>query len=250
MRSVRILVASISLLGLTDLAIAEDPFEIIARMLSRNANVEADSSEDSIRVAQKSGTDVKSVLRLGDEKVSGSQPMPITGPSKETIAEDNEKEKERVEAGISRKMDRLEKSLKREEQLLEKRLADLGKQRDNALEKGDLNKLKRIETAEKQAVVDYERRLKRLLDSAVASGSPSPIGKPVAKRSSSTSATRRSLPTPTWNRRPTSPERSSSSIRNPSRTAAPKPDPKLKMPNRPEPQNLPPRRRRMRLWPF
>ncbi len=217
-------------------AIAEDTLTLLNRFLDKAAKRPAadvapatqapapvvarvqqpDYDPQPVRVAQKR----RSVLNLGDEKVSSSTPTLAT---KQTVDPKVELETKRAEAAIERRMQNLEASLRREEQRLEARLGDLNKKRTAALEKNDEKQLKLIENTEKQAIAAYERKVQRMLDSAVASTKAAPVRQPVASQSSAN-----------WNKptKPTAP------------TSARKPI------NKPKPEPEQKQRRRFRLWPF
>jgi|GEM_PF-3787229 len=184
-----------------------------------------------VRVAQRP----KSVLSLSEDRVKEDD------LSRDADAEEAKlnAEAKRIESSVERKMRSLERSLKREEQRLESRLEELASKRDKALADGKVDTLKRIESSEKQAVLDYEKRVERLL-ATVSRTQPAPIERAIGSKVSSSSQSRKSARTPnrqsassmmkkavpSWNRpKP-----------NQARTA-PKPQPK-------------PQKRRFKLWPF
>lgn len=197
-----------------------------------SSTTHTDASDDSIRVAQRQ----KSVLRLGDEKVSGSRIGDSSSPLPTVPTSADEKkaaaEKKRIETGIDRKMSALERSLAREEKKLESRFESLNKKREVALEKGDEKMLKQIEALEKKAVVEYERKVQRLLASAEPVTSRSPIQQSVGKRKS----TAPNSTIPSWQLNRQSPS-GGAGVGPKAAGAAERPD-------------APPQRRRLRLWPF
>ena len=207
-----------------------------------------------IRVAQRPPS-IKSILRLDEKKKSGGpKEVVIPEPSIDFDSKEEDRaleQQKKVESSVDRRMKSLERSLKREESRLESRLQELGKKRDKALEKGDVEALGRIEKAEKQAVVDYDRRIERLL-AAMAKSTPAPVQRAVGSKNSTRPGTTRMTGSrssssrspmssllkngsPSWNR-----SSSSKAIKQP---APIKPAAEPKAPKAPQ-------KRRFKLWPF
>lgn len=220
------------------------PVTIVKPATQSTGSSEVAPLRESARVAQAR----RAVLRLSDEN-SPTLADPISrtvDPVSETI--DSAKEAKisaaakQAESAIDRKMQSMQRSLEREEKQLGTRLSELGRQRELALEKSDEKKLQRIETLEKNAVTDYEKRVNRILASMSApqnSARPVPIERAVGSQRSNA----RTVPAPARTRASSAPVGSSVRQMSPAmKRPAPRPQPK--------PKQEVPARRRFRLWPF
>lgn len=217
------LVTAAILLVCTSSSWAVEETEILDLVPADGADsVDVVAEVDSPSLSTLTNARQKSILNLSDEQVV-PKVVKTAAPSQALDDERSEREVSRIESSIDRKMQSLQRSVNREETKLESVLADLGKQRETALAKSDEKRLKRIEALEKKAVEDYERRVEKLLNSAVLASEPKT--EPRSKGSGQASSKR---PTQAQNDRANA-KRKSTSTRSSS-----------------EDKN----RRRFRLWPF
>lgn len=149
-------------------------------------NSPTNNADGSVRVAAR-----PKFLDFGkkeDAKISIPEPKLSFGKDDE---EDAKAKAKKIESTVDRRMQSLERSLKREEKRLESRLEELGRRREKALQKGEVDSLERIQKAEKQAVADYDRRIERLL-SAISKSEPAAIQRSIGSKASSISGSKSS----------------------------------------------------------
>lgn len=201
----------------------------------------SDSDDDVLRVAQRLPSKRKGVSTATSTPTSSA-----FGPRGE-VAQTEAKKKD---SAVDRQLRSLERLLEKEEARLNKTFEDLNRKREAALVKGDEKQLKRIESMEKTAVLDYEKRVNRLLNSVKAKQS-SNIRKPVSQlKSAGKSKPRASAPS-TLTRstsRNTTPGLQRGSVgtgRATSRSVKRNSNPKPGEDSKPASQ-----RRRLRFWPF
>lgn len=230
------------------------------------------TSDGSVRVAAR-----PKILDFGEFKKKAPKKISIPEPKlsfEKDETEDAKVEAKKIESTVDRRMQSLERSLKREEKRLESRLEELGRRREKSLEKGDVDQLERIQKAEKQAVIDYDRRIERLL-AAISKSQPAPIQRSIGSKPSS-SLSRSSKPSSlngnssfsgsrSATRRPSSRSSISPLMRQPSplnppigrrgapnwngNSVPPKASPAGPRPSAPKPEPSK-QKRRFKLWPF
>lgn len=122
---------------------------------------------------------------FAETKKSASKPTPATKKSAATTQAPPAGTV--TDAQVSRNLQIMQARLEQEEKNLQARIAQLNKMRAAALQKNDLNALKRIEQLEQAAVSSYEQRVSSLIKTPVAKPGASQPKKQPEKKSSTPS---------------------------------------------------------------